>query len=351
MGTASVNTVDKRLEIQSIPLSGTIGDTTPLDIVVTNFKNPTSGCSVLFRCRDSASSGSFEIPFKVLGGTLAGRATLWTRIGISVVPDPNSAVGDYFPLTIEITPTVKFPSGGYILVSLMTLQNTASDCATAITNKAKLDSIECTYANGEVKIKAVSLAGGVVELTNTDKIAFTLNKVLYNSKKTAKSVSVILADSSSCNIEAGEKAGQWVPAKPAAFTALTFNYESTSKTSVCGPASFSVQLRPSFPVRTSQHVTIEFKGAVTLSTTTKCAQLSEIEINGQTLKGHPSSEWGTTDSTTLVIADLTLPTTEEPFKIVISTYDGLTVSPTELVHQQESPTLAAKRGTPSGFSV
>jgi len=350
----SVVLSDQYLEVQNFQLNGTPNQQSQVTITLTNFKNPISTCELSFVCKNPANSYTYTSTYSPTQAQIPCiflNIIILFFIAISIIPDISSSVAGYFPITVSFNLPTRFPAAGIILIPNVLLHpNVATDCASIVLQKSPFNNIQCEYTVsgniGIIKITVLSFTGGITELSNTDTISLKLDKIQYNTKMSAKELSIMLLDSSQCNIAIGKNTDLWVPSNPAAFKKFIPAYDASSDKTVCSKnALLSIAIDPLVQVTTSQKVIIEFIGlSYNLPNTVSVSGLNGIEITGSKIKGTPAYAWPFEIS--LFISFFPLPSTEKPYQIKLTTYAGQLELPSEIVHSQlSSVSLSATKAT------
>ena len=264
------------------------------------------------------------------------------KLALTVTPDSSSAVGGYFPLTLSLTPSTIFPVGGIIQISPLVLQNNPSNCQANILRSDKIQSLSCSYSGNTVSITANSLTTGT-QLTSSDTIILGIDQVQYNMKMSAKSLTVYLNANSTCHIETSTNTNSWIPANPASFNKLSMEIQSGNANSVCSSTNLLWTIQPKIEIGISQWVKIELIGDVSAPTAPTIPTLSNSQNPGQIIQGTPNSIWTITDPNTIVAYPFLLPSTESPFYSRVTTYAGLVISDSEIVHRMETAHISAAR--------
>lgn len=259
-----------------------------------------------------------------------------------ITPDPTSTVGGYFPLTVAFNPTTTFAQNCLIQISPLTFSDNPTDCTSDIPSIPSLTSYLCSYTSSTATITYT----GSTTLTNANRVSITIKNVQYNTKKSATTISITLKASASCNIETGVDTSSWVPQNAAVFQSIsTFSIPSSSPSTTCNNQALLLwSLEPTIQITTTQLIVISVTGATpTSSSLTVSGPLSGTSSTGQVIQGVPSTTWVTTNPKSIYIYYFTLPETEQPFTSTVTSYYGLTIQASDIVHQQTFTGVAATR--------
>lgn len=305
------------------------------------FQNPSSDCQVKFACQDTGSTF-----YKYISSTLSSLSCIFLNyllsIALTVTPDSTSTVGGYSPLTISLSPSTVFPAGGIIQISPLILQNNPANCQANILQSAMIQSFTCSYSGNTVSITANNFTNGT-QLTSLNTITLKIDQVQYNMKMSAESLTVYLNANSTCHIETSTNNNSWIPANPASFSILTMGIQSGNANSVCSSTNLLWTIQPKIQIGTSQWVYIELIGGVTAPSAPTVPTLSNSQSPGQIIQGTPNSIWTITDPNTVVAYPFLLPSTESPFYSRVTTYAGLVIADSEIVHRMVTAQISATR--------
>ena len=259
-------------------------------------------------------------------------------------------------MTVSFSPSTTFPLGGIIRISNVVLENTATICTSAsITATAGLGAgFGCLYNAGTsypVSITSTIFTSGANSLTSSDTVTLYFASVRYNTQMSAQSLTVSTTTSGGYEIELSTNSTSWIPAAPAAFgTTFSFSIDNVVSPAgspyVCTYTRFNWNFAPAanLPISTSSLVVFTLYNLTTISNPTFLGKLSLKSVQSPTqIYAIPNSQ--ISSDTTIILDGILLPSTAEPYQIVITTYVSSTISSSAVVYNETHSTKAATPST------
>ena len=247
---------------------------------------------------------------------------------MSVSTDPTSTVGDNYWVRLAFTPTSTLPSGGKIVISPISVKLKGSNCVSLILESSLTAAVTCDYSSNTVTI----VTGNSV--SNPNQISFKIDKALYNTQMSPKTISVELWESDLCKIEQGSNAVDWKPANPATFTSLAFGILATPNT-VCSSGALMWDIRPKLAIAISQLIVLEVvDGPTRVGGSLTITGLTSGSSGLNTVRGLTGGAWPISATARVSAYYFTLPSTEKSFSAKVTTYAGNSETATDIVHQQ-----------------
>jgi hypothetical protein len=304
---------------------------------VNTFINPANACPVFLTCKIGGVI-KYTSAFTALKKALLPRTSQANLLALKVITDPSSKVGRYASVTLGFTPSLALASGSRIVISSVDLEGAPMDCASNIVTSSSLtNTIACGYLSSTITITT----GNIVAAGTA--ISVTINKLKYNSQKTAKSITLLLQVKQEllyCDVEGGDNNNDWKP-NAGADLSPTMNYYLSSATDVCrNLENLAITITPTYTIGTGQLVTIKFNYEDSVSMSTGVETITVTERTATIIKGNPVSPWSISLISWLMHL-VSLPSTEAPFTATITTYANNAEIDTDIVHQSTTNTLQA----------